>query len=173
MPKSTASYHSLVSDNDIEDDEPGEQEIEALRNSYLNAFHSQTAPVSPVDTRRNASSRASDLNLRGRLPSRTPIDERSGLISSADGPPSGYRTLPASAPGTPRYGLARTLSHASSLSRFRARHHSRRGSFGMRLSRALTTEGQQTDPSTPATARFPYDDRVWYDQFTSTDWVSK
>ena len=174
MPKSTTSYHSLLSDNDAEgEDEPSEQEIEALRNSYLNAFQSHTAPVSPVDTRRHPSSRASDLNLRGRLPARSPVDERSGLLSNSDGPPSVYRTTPASAPGTPRYGLRRNLSHASSLNRVRARHHSRRGSFGIRLSRPVTTNGQRdiTDPNTPATSRFLYDDRVWYDQFTSTDWV--
>src|ERR1700759_3334364 len=101
MPKSTTSYHSFASDYDIEEeDELGEQEAEALRNSYLNALHSQTAPVSPVDTRRHASSRTSDLDLRGRLPQRYALDESTGLLSNPDGPTSGYRTLPASAPGT-------------------------------------------------------------------------
>jgi chloride channel 3/4/5 len=168
MPKSTTSYRSVVSEIDDEDD-IAEHEEEALRNSYLNAFQSQTAPVSPVDTRRNASLRASDLNLRGRLPSRLPANESTGLLSSAERPIGDYRTLPASAPGTPRYGLVRNLSHASSLNRVRARHHSRRGSFGMRLARALT-DGSRAGPNTPATGTFLYDDRVWYDQFTSTDW---
>lgn len=171
MPKSTTSYRSVVSETNIEEeDDIAEHEEEALRNSYINAFQSQTAPVSPVDTRRHASSRTSDLNLRGRLPSRLPADEHTGLLSSLEGTTGDYRTLPASAPGTPRYGLVRNLSHASSLNRVRARHHSRRGSFGMRLARALTTDGSRNGPNTPATGRFLYDDRVWYDQFTSTDW---
>ena len=174
MPKSVTSYYSLASDNDREDEEEiGEREAEAVRNSYLNAFQSQTVPVSPVDTRRNASSRQSDIDLRGRLPQRYPADENTGLLSNSDGPLSGYRTLPASAPGTPRYGLVRNLSHAGSLRGLRTRHHSRRGSFGLRLARALGGDANRSEPNTPHTAKsLPfYDDRVWYDQFTSTDWV--
>ena len=173
MPKSVASYYSLASDNDADEEEIGEREAEALRNSYLNALGSTTAPVSPVDTRREASSRTSDLDLRGRLPNLTPANESSGLLSNSDGPPSGYRTLPASAPGTPRFGLPRNLSYAGSLRGLRSRHHSRRGSFGTRLARALSTDATRDEPTTPYTAKslLLYDDRVWYDQFTSTDWV--
>ena len=174
MPKSTASYYSLASDqNDGDDDEIGEREAEAMRNSYLNAFQSQTAPASPVDTRRNTSSRTSDLDLRNRLPQRFPLDENSGLLSSADGPPSGYRTVPASVPGTPLYGLRRNLSYAGSLRALRGRNHSRRGSLGVKLARALGTDPNPTEPADPQSAipSLYYDDRAWYDQFTSTDWV--
>jgi chloride channel 3/4/5 len=43
----------------------------------------------------------------------------------------------------------------------------------MRLSRALTSDGSRNDPTTPGTIKSTmlYDDRAWYDQFTSTDWV--
>ena len=176
MPKSVASYVSFASDyNEDEDDEARERESEALRNSYLNTFQSQsqTAPVSPVETRtfrRNASSRASDLDLRSRMPSRLPIDENTGLLSAPDGTGSGYRTLPASTPGTPRYELRRNDSYTHGL---RMRNHSRRGSFGLRLARALGTDPNQVEPNDPGSAKpsLYFDDRVWYDQFTSTDWV--
>ncbi|KAK3718543.1 hypothetical protein LTR37_005047 [Vermiconidia calcicola] len=181
MPKSTASSHSLGSDYGNEHHEPDhcEREAATIRNSQLNAtFHSQTAPVSPVAGRRNASTRTStrtsDLDLRSRLPLRSPnVDETTGLLSSGDGPQSGYKTLPASAPGTPRYGLRRNESYAGSLLGLRSRHHSRHGSFGLRLARALRTDANQVEPNTPYTAKSLMfsDDRVWYDQFTCTDWV--
>lgn len=172
MPKSVASYYSLASDHD-NDEQLGEREAEALRNSYLNTLRSQTAPVSPVETRRDVSSRASDIELRGRLPQRSSTDETTGLLAHSEGIPSGYNTLPASAPGTPRYGLVRNLSYAGSLRGLRARHHSRRESFGTRLARALSADGGRTEPSAPHTPKSAlwHDDRVWYDQFTSTDWV--
>ncbi len=174
MPKSTTSYHSLVSDVDREesDNSADQQEEEASRNAYTNTIQSQTAPGSPTDTRKHASSRTSDIDLRGRLPFRHALDESTGLLSSGVGSPRDYRTLAASAPGTPRYGLMRNVSHAGSLHGLR-RHHSRRGSFGLRLARALGTDPNQTEPNTPYTAKslMNLDDRVWYDQFTSTDWV--
>ncbi|RMZ14409.1 hypothetical protein D0860_02115 [Hortaea werneckii] len=185
MPKSVASFYSYASsrgepenENDEshrqdEDDEMGEHEREALRNAYHNAFKSQTTPVSPVHSRAHARTRASDLDLRSRMPSRllTP-DEYTSLLSRREGAPSGYRTLPASAPGTPRYPLSRSQSYRGS-SRSRVRHHTRRGSFGAKLARALHTdanqlEGSELDSSKPS---LYLDDRVWYDQFTSTDWV--
>jgi chloride channel 3/4/5 len=170
MPRSTISYRSLASDNEVDDDdEVGEQEAEATRNAYINAVHGHTAPVSPVQTR---TSRLSDADIRGRLSYR-PVDESTGLLSSGPNTPGNYMTIPASAPGTPLYGLRRNLSYAGSLHGVRSRHHSRRGSFGLRLARALGTEPNQTEPNTPYTAKslMALDDRVWYDQFTSTDWV--
>ena len=48
------------------------------------------------------------------------------------------------------------------------RHHSRHGSWGQRLMQALSDRG--TSISESKGSIFP-DERVWYDQFTSTDWV--
>lgn len=170
MPKSTVSYRSLASDYDGDEEETAvEQDAEAIRNTYIN-----TAPSSPVESRRHARSRGSDVNLSGRMSRRGFADENTGLLTSGDGTPEGgYRTLPASAPNTPRYTLRRNLSHAESLLGVRGRHHSRRGSFGARLARALGTDANPTEPSTPYAAKLAMnvDDRVWYDQFTSTDWV--
>ncbi len=162
MPKSTVSYHSLASDYDQdEEDVIHEEEIEAVRNAHINSAGLHTAPASPVHTRRHTSARASELNLRGRLPLRTALDETTGLLTSDVSSPRNYRTLPASTPGTPIYaGLRRNVSNVGSL---RTRHHSRRESFGLRLARALGTEANQAVPNTPFTAKsvLAHDDRVW------------
>ncbi|KAK4546582.1 hypothetical protein LTR36_001799 [Oleoguttula mirabilis] len=171
MPKSVASYYSLNSSHDTlgdgDDEQMGEQEAEAVRNAYHNALASHTAPVSPIDARANGSSRTSDLDLRSRLPSRLfGGDEHTNLLSPSNGVPGGYRTMPATAPGTPRMTLSRQQSS-------RLRNHSRRGSFGLRLARALGTDANQTEPTDMEASKpsLHLDDRVWYDQFTSTDWV--
>jgi chloride channel 3/4/5 len=49
-----------------------------------------------------------------------------------------------------------------------SRHHSRAGSWGQRLVTALT----HNDSMRESKGSIPGDDRVWYDQFTSTDWVA-
>lgn len=46
------------------------------------------------------------------------------------------------------------------------RHHSRAGSWSSRLIGSLTLDGRLRESKTT-----DVDDRVWYDQFTSTDWV--
>lgn len=48
------------------------------------------------------------------------------------------------------------------------KHHSRHPSFGQRLIQALSDRQETTTESKGST--YP-DERVWYDQFTSTDWV--
>lgn len=48
------------------------------------------------------------------------------------------------------------------------RHHSRNPSWGQRLVQALSERQESTSESKGSI--FP-DERVWYDQFTSTDWV--
>ena len=174
MPKSVASartYHSYDYEPHSEDEDP-DHEDEALRNAYLNALQSRTAPVSPVETRRGTSTRASDVDLRSRLSSRLvlPTDENTALLGVRDGTPGGYRTLPASTPATPRFPLSRQHSMRNTS---RLRNHSRRGSFGLRLARALGADANPTDPNDVEGSKpsLYTDDRIWYDQFTSTDWV--
>lgn len=48
------------------------------------------------------------------------------------------------------------------------KNHSRRGSWGARLRHAIS---QHQDSLSESKASIAPDDRVWYDQFTSTDWV--
>lgn len=52
-----------------------------------------------------------------------------------------------------------------------ARHHSRAGSWGQRLVSALKTDRNYKDSMRESKSSLYPDDRVWYDQFTSTDWV--
>ena len=53
-----------------------------------------------------------------------------------------------------------------------SRHHSRAGSWGQRLVTALTSERHGAkDQMRESKSSVNLDDRVWYDQFTSTDWV--
>ncbi|ODA81205.1 hypothetical protein RJ55_04169 [Drechmeria coniospora] len=89
-------------------------------------------------------------------------DERSPLLRA-----SRSRVRIHSGSNTPRAQLlSRNQSYTGSIRS--ARHHSRRGSWGQRLISALS------EPHGPLSeskgSLFP-DDRVWYDQFTSTDWV--
>ncbi|KAK4503259.1 hypothetical protein PRZ48_006687 [Zasmidium cellare] len=161
--------------DDDEDYEINEQEAEAIRNAYRNAFNAEARPLSPVDTRegfdasrrRMGSSRRSDGDLRLRVGSRgRGADERTGLLSTPDLPRSGYRTT--SVPGTPRYGFSRKHSYINST-----RGGSRRGSFAKGLMKALGGSADIAPRPDPVPGKRPlyWDDRVWYDQFTSTDWV--
>lgn len=58
-------------------------------------------------------------------------------------------------------------SHTDSVKSIR--HHSRANSWGQRLIHALA-DRQESSMADSKGSIFP-DDRVWYDQFTSTDWV--
>lgn len=181
MPKSVASYHSIASNHPTEDDDEyendiSEQEAEAIRNAQRNAAPElYERGLSPVHTRgdfdtarRNlGSSRTSDGDLRLRISSRGRLaDERTGLLSTPDLSRSGYRT--ASVPGTPRYGFSRKHSYVNAT-----RGGSRRGSFARTLMSALGSSTDREPRPDPVPGKRPlyWDDRVWYDQFTSTDWV--
>ncbi|KAI9675360.1 MAG: hypothetical protein M1817_001264 [Caeruleum heppii] len=163
MPKSNTSLHlPLRPDDDEEADQLGD-----TNRTYVSH--------SPTLSRRLRSARASDLDLHSRMPARSPFlpDERSSLLSAADGVLRNYASVPASATATPRPRLSRTHSGANSIRM--PRHHHRAGSFGQRLLTALRTnshsdflDGHMEDSKASG---FFHDERVWYDQFTSTDWV--
>ncbi|KAK5694997.1 hypothetical protein LTR17_024710 [Elasticomyces elasticus] len=175
MPKSIASsrsYQSYASDYVPEDEADEHDEREGSQQSLRDPWQGRAMPVSPVDSRIQTSSRASYADLRSRLPSLLVIaDEATGLLGRTGETPtrSGYRTMPASASSTPLFNRQHSHLNTSRL----LRNHSRRGSFGLRLARALGTEPNEAeeeglDASKPSLYT---DDRVWYDQFTSTDWV--
>jgi chloride channel 3/4/5 len=179
MPKSVASLASYRSydtnrttsgDHSPSDDEETRgRQAEAIRNAHRNA---QTGSTSPLATRhRQYSAQPSYSDLRGNMMSRSQnLDETSGLLHP-DMSASGYRTMPASSPATPRRGISRRASFASSM---RLRGHNRRGSFLRKVSRALkSSDGipEGADETNPTMASSMRGDRVWYDQFTSTDWV--
>ncbi|KAI9891699.1 MAG: hypothetical protein M1814_002449 [Vezdaea aestivalis] len=128
---------------------------------------------SPAASRRIRSTRASEVDLRSRMPSRSFVfDEHSSLLGAADRTNyTNYRSVPV----TPRPPVGgRAISQAGSIRGVGLpKNHSRAGSFGARLASALNLErrGSKTPGMEESTASIFYDDRVWYDQFTSTDWV--
>ncbi|KXJ97701.1 chloride channel [Microdochium bolleyi] len=109
-------------------------------------------PPSP-NLRRNHARRSRRPSISGDLP-----DERTSLLRPARSRmrihSPGRSTKQHSFYGETNYGT---------------RHHSRAPSFGQRLIDALAD--QQRDPLAESKSSGFADDRVWYDQFTSTDWV--
>jgi chloride channel 3/4/5 len=174
MPKSVASYrshdtsHASGDHSPSDDEESRGRQAEAIRNAYRNAQAGN--PTSPLATR-HVSAQNSYSDLRGGGMSRSQLSERDGLLLHPDMSASGYRTMPASSPATPRRGISRRTSYANSM---RLRGQSRRGSFARKVSRALrSSDGipEREDEANPMLSSSYRDDRVWYDQFTSTDWV--
>ncbi|KZL71127.1 voltage gated chloride channel [Colletotrichum tofieldiae] len=91
-------------------------------------------------------------------------DERSPLLL---GPRARIRRQQ-SGPESPKHltpGLSRNHSTTGSV---RSLHHSRNPSFGQRLSHAFS---EYPDPMSESKRSIQPNERVWYDQFTSTDWV--
>ena len=152
MPRSTSSYHPSLQEED-------EDTIESTNASVT--------PISPTNTRRLRSTRTSELDLHSRLPSRILTEEHSSLLANADGAQS-Y----SSGQATPRQRFSRHQSIAGS---FRLpKNHSRAGSWGVRLASALGSERRRTlneESLETSKGSIFVDERVWYDQFTSTDWV--
>ncbi|PNY29337.1 H(+)/Cl(-) exchange transporter 3 [Tolypocladium capitatum] len=114
---------------------------------------SNSQPPSPRSTRRSF-----PMN---RHHSGSEPDERSPLLAT-----SRSRVRIQTGTNSPRvFPHMSRLSFGSARS---ARHHSRHGSWGQRLISALS-EGRGSISESKGSI-FP-DERVWYDQFTSTDWV--
>ncbi|KAI9841055.1 MAG: hypothetical protein M1837_001026 [Sclerophora amabilis] len=165
MPRSTSSFNLPTQISGDEEDE----------NEHVDARRFGTrASTSPVASRRLLhSARASEADLPSRMPTRSQhLDEHSSLLGNRDTNSRNYTSVPATASPTPLPRLNRQHSTAGSL---RApKHHSRGESFGHRLAYALrssrsgTFDGRNLEDSRASLYR---DERVWYDQFTSTDWV--
>ncbi|KAL9101000.1 MAG: hypothetical protein Q9163_003685 [Psora crenata] len=157
MPRSTASQRpSVLTDGDGDEEEEEEDDRFTIDSLKL------SSPASPLTSRRLQSARASDLDLRNRLRSRRPVDETASLLSFGFNRPKSY-TEPNSA--LPRF------SRVPSRSSFKIpKHHSRASSWGVRLATALGSGRRYADMTDSKGSLF-IDERVWYDQFTSTDWV--
>ena len=155
MPRSNSSQ--LAPQRVDEDDEEEEDNIVSQSASFLSP--------SPTTARRLHSARTSDLDLRSRLPSRLQsTDERSSLLAYGDGIGRSY-----TAPNTARPRFSRVNSQSSLRL---PKHHSRASSWGVRIASALGS-GRKFTPGgmDESKASIFMDERVWYDQFTSTDWV--
>ena len=92
-------------------------------------------------------------------------NEYTNLLSTANGMSKSYRSVPPTPGHAP---LSRQHSIVGSVRM--SRNHSRNNSFGLKL--PLMTGFDRRGPlSALTTGNFFQDERVWYDQFTSTDWV--
>lgn len=156
------SYHSIedyYAEHDDDDDAAAERRE---RDDTI----SDTAPTSPVLYRSMRQTRGSDTDL-----TRSGLSERSALLGHAHSSRS-YMSVPASMPGTPRPGTRRHNSGLPTGTRMKSRAGSISESFSQRLVNALGERRVGLDESTPsARTTLWQDNRVWYDQFTSTDWV--
>ncbi|AEO57469.1 hypothetical protein MYCTH_2303682 [Thermothelomyces thermophilus ATCC 42464] len=116
-------------------------------------------PSSPTAIRRPRS------NMSRQGSNTEPPDERSPLLGGGN---RTSRIRIHSAHGSPRVpALSRNQSYADSPRSIR--HHSRGNSWGTRLMNAFS-ERQESSMADSKGSLYP-EDRVWYDQFTSTDWV--
>ncbi|KAL8806766.1 MAG: hypothetical protein Q9182_001164 [Xanthomendoza sp. 2 TL-2023] len=150
---------SVRSQQDFHMAEEEDEEDDALPTPLATGL---ATPTSPTATRRLRSARTSDIDLRSRLPSRLQLDEHSSLLAS----PDGARNY-TSAPNT---GARRRSSLTSSI--LLPKHHHRSGSFGVRLATALGFDTTRSEAGLAESKVSLFtDERVWYDQFTSTDWV--
>jgi len=163
MPKSMHSYRS-VDDYDADEDERIEQQ-------ERDDTFSSTTPTSPTATFRP---------LRRVLPSEDDLSrsthnvtERSRLLGHALGQASrSYSSLPATNPGTPKLGRRHNSQLPTSSRMKPSRAGSFSHSFSQRLVNALGERRAGLEESMhSAKASLWQDNRVWYDQFTSTDWV--
>ena len=158
MPHSLSSYDASQT---ADDDDEAEDLSLAARVAAL-------TPTSPTAARRLHSARTSDLDLRSRLPSRIQLDENSSLLAFPDGR-SRYNYT-ASAPNTATgQRFPRRQSYAGSIKT--PRNLSRASSWGFGLTNALGSERTLDSGLAASKASLFADERVWYDQFTSTDWV--
>lgn len=164
MPKSIRSYRSV-------DDYEAGHDYAAEQREQDDTVSSAT-PTSPTATFRPLRQmRASETDLSR---SRDNITERSSLLGYAHGQSArSYTSLPVTTPGTPRPGGKRYNSQLPTSSRMRAsRAGSFSQSFSQRLVNALGDRRHGLEESMHSVkASLWQDNRVWYDQFTSTDWV--
>lgn len=157
MPRSNVSLHTPQTLD--EEDEEEEETNFSSRASIVTTS-------SPVATRRPYSARTSEVDLRSRRPSRIVLSEYSSLLANPDGIQRSYT----SEPNTARPQLPERRSTAGTIRL--PRNHSRASSWGVRLATALSSEGASGDEGlAESKASLFTDERVWYDQFTSTDWV--
>jgi len=116
-------------------------------------------PPSPTATRRTLQRTVSNVS-----------DERTPLLQSAGRSRIRLQSAADAHTHSTKPHLSSRQSFSGSLRS--VRHHSRAGSWGQRLVTALTSERHVPKNQMHESKDSIYpDDRVWYDQFTSTDWV--
>lgn len=165
MPRSVSSQHAsqaVKKQQDEEEEGVEDEEIENLFSSHT-SLHT---PTSPAAIRRLHSARPSDVDLRSRRPSRLHMDEHSSLLAFPEGLQRNYVS-------EPNTSIPQFSRHQSSSGSIRIpRNHSRASSWGFRGAGGIGPDRRSSEAGlAESRILFPPDERVWYDQFTSTDWV--
>ncbi|KAF2634781.1 hypothetical protein P280DRAFT_211895 [Massarina eburnea CBS 473.64] len=170
MPRSVRSYCSVDQrDDDGHGDDHNnghdgyDDEAAYLEQQERRDTVSSTTPTSPMASFRPLHmrpARASDNDLSV---SQHGATEHSSLLGHSYHPHS-YASMPNTIPGTPR----RHNAHIPTSMRMRP---SRRGSFSQHLVNALGERESLENSMQASRGSVFQDNRVWYDQFTSTDWV--
>lgn len=155
MPRSASSQ---ISSQTVDEDEDEGDNVVPQEAGYL-------TPTPTTPAHRLHSARTSELDLRRHMLSkRQSCDERSSLLAFGDGNTRSY-----TAPNTGRPRFSRRSSQRSLRM---PTNHSRTNSWGFHLASALGSARKFTENSMgESKASIFMDERVWYDQFTSTDWV--
>lgn len=151
-----SSYYGLASDDDNN------------TTTTNNVSTPTTAPSSPLTIRRDLRLLSSP-NLRRHLPPRLVMEgeanEQTTLLGAHDDLRRSYTSGPAT-PGKTTLSRQHSLVGSMRLSR----NHSRANSWGVRIA-SLAGLDRKAPLSARTTGSLYQDERVWYDQFTSTDWV--
>ncbi|CAG8918521.1 unnamed protein product [Penicillium salamii] len=140
----------------------------------------RTAPASPTAYRRSQSYLSETHTEYQSLDLPPAVTETTSLLAPVPdprrrAPQRSYTNTSGLSGGAPAPDSFRHLLAAGSLRR--TRNHSRTNSVGKRLSRRGSVDGDSGPASIPPstkdnlTASSFLDERTWYDQFTSTDWV--
>ena len=166
MPRSVSSQHpsQAVKEEQNEEEEEGaeDEEIQNLFSSHTNI----STPSSPAAVRRLHSARPSDWDLRSGRASRLHLDEHSSLLAFPDGQQRNYASEPTTS--IPEFSRRQSVSGSIRI----PRNHSRASSWGFRGAGGIGPDRRSGEAGlAESRTLFPPDERVWYDQFTSTDWV--
>lgn len=151
MPRSTVPVPPPAATPSDDEESESEDNLASQRASILLNHH--------PGLRRGFSAQTSDLSLRARLPSRMPT-EQSSLLGFVDGTRSYVE------PNGAKQPRSRAPSQGSLV---KVRNHARANSWGYRLASALGSA--RFFAESLSDSKVLTDERVWYDQFTSTDWV--
>ncbi|KAA8652435.1 hypothetical protein EYZ11_007870 [Aspergillus tanneri] len=165
MPRSVHSYFTSAPTG--EDQDSGDPDRPGVA--------SRTVPPSPTDVKRSHSLLAESHTRYESLEPPLEVGETTSLLGKTQ---ENRRGIPRRSYTNLSSGSGSEVPFRHSLlagSLRRSRHHSRTNSQTLRFSRRSSIDADQVD-SLPAstkdgmTASF-LDERMWYDQFTSTDWV--
>ncbi|EEQ31601.1 hypothetical protein McanMca71_006097 [Microsporum canis] len=126
-----------------------------------------TSPPSPTAYRHDSTPRLPDIRFSIQ---RRDMDERTSLLDASSQHQRGYSTNPAASPRPDAFFRHNSTAGSLRMSKSHSRANSQVVRFAPNRTESLPAEPDR-EPTRPLNTAPYSDDRVWYDQFTSTDWV--